>query len=433
MRRPGARAALLWGGFVAVLVFKLLFVGDKGTGDMDTALGWGHTLLRVGLVEGYTGSNFPIAFQIYEGLVWTADHLGIKDYAAMKWLNLLCDLGTFWGLRALLRGWGASPDWAFLYWLSPYFLVMYWLGFDHFQMGLIVVVTLLLMQRAGSARGWLLASVPLGIAFLQRPQVNVLVAALGAYAAIVAFEEWRATRRLWPAVWNERTRPALLLLVFPVLLFGAYSVWFWAGGKDALYLARAYGGLSAFSPALSANMLNIWAMVAEAYRSGTEQLPTIRGWGGFHALAGVLSAAAMLAGVWAIARRSRERPFSLTALYLFALGSIVLPNVYTRAHENHYFLGLVLLVPLVALMPIRRGALLTVLAATTALQGFNAWAIYGFGQVQLSFDHPFVDVRAWWTWGVRFAAAGVSVALFAGLVALLRPLVGQAGDVRGRA
>ena len=308
---------------------------------------------------------------------------------------------------------------------------MYWLGYDHFQMGLIVVVTLLLIQRAtrlDTTGAWLLASLPLGVGFLQRPQVQVLVAALGGYAAVIAVQRLWATRKLWPSVWNDQTRPALLLLVFPVVLFGVYTVWFWAGGKDALYLARQYAGVAAFSPALSANMLNVWQMVAEAYRHGDEQLSTVNGPHWMHALAGVLGAIVLAVGVWAIARRADRRPFSLTALYLFALGSILLPNVYTRAHDNHLFLGLVLLVPLVALLSVRRAWLAGVVGATMILQGFNSWAIYGFGSLQLSFDHPFVDLRADWTWGVRFAAAAVSVALFVAMVVLLRPLAGPRGD-----
>ena len=190
----------------------------------------------------------------------------------------------------------------------------------------------------------------------------------------------------------------------------------------------AMGAVAAFSPALSANMLNVWQMVAEAYRHGDEQLSTVNGPHWMHALAGVLGAIVLAVGVWAIARRADRRPFSLTALYLFALGSILLPNVYTRAHDNHLFLGLVLLVPLVALLSVRRAWLAGVVGATMILQGFNSWAIYGFGSLQLSFDHPFVDLRADWTWGVRFAAAAVSVALFVAMVVLLRPLAGPRGD-----
>src|SRR4051794_28069290 len=86
---------LLWAGFALVLAVKLWFIGTHGTRDMDVALGWGNDVLAHGLGQAYTGSNFPIAFQLYEGVVWFARHGGVAGYGAMKGLNLLADLGCF--------------------------------------------------------------------------------------------------------------------------------------------------------------------------------------------------------------------------------------------------------------------------------------------------------------------------------------------------
>lgn len=437
--RPAATAlpwadVALWLGFAAVLALKCLFIADRGTGDMDTALGWGHTLLHVGLVRGYTGSNFPIAFQVYEGLVTVADHLGIKEYAAMKGFDVLCDLATFRLLRVLLGRWGLDRRWAFAYWISPYFLVMQWLGYDHFQMGLLVVAVLILIDvawRRGMPTAWALASLVMGVGFLQRPQFQALVGALIVYVAIVAIERLRRRERLRAALVNRATAPALWLLAGPVALFAAYSIWFWAGGKYASFLAHSYASVSAFSPALSANMLNVWAMVAEAYRHGPEQLTMVHGPQVWHTVAAVLGVLVLVGGTWLIARRHERRPFPLTALYLFAFASIALPNVYTRAHENHFFLGALLLVPLLALLQ-RRAGLLAAFVATTLLQAFNMFAIYGFGQVTQTSDPTTVDVRSIWTWGVRFAAAGVCTAIFVAILWQLRPLTGPEGDASAR-
>lgn len=419
------RRVALWAGFVAVGVLKLLFLDDKGTNDMDTALGWGRTLLDKGLVKGYSGSNFPIAFQIYEGLVWFDRQVGLDGYASMKGLNLLCDLGTFALLRVLLRRWGLNPDWAFAYWISPYFLVMWWLGYDHFQLGLIVVGCVLLID----AERWWLASLVLGVAFLQRPQAQALVLALAAFAALVGLPIWRRERSLRAALTERRVRASLILLVGPAVLWVAYAAWFWTGGRDGGFLLRSYGEVSAFSPALSANMLNVWALVGEAYRHPGEQLSAVHGPGVFHAIAAVIGAAAMLGGIWLIARRSAERPFGQTALLLFALGSVVLPNVYTRAHDVHFFLGAVLVVPLVALQREHRRAVLAVLAAYLLLQALNSFGIYGFGQTALSSDQPFDAFVHFWDPAVRTVAAAFSVGLFVAMMALARPLVAarQAG------
>jgi hypothetical protein len=399
-------SAALWAGFVAVLGLKLAFLGAKGTNDMDTALGWGHALLAHGLVAGYSGSNFPIAFQLYEGLVAFADWAGIREYAAMKGLDLLCDLATFWLLRVLLRRRGLDPAWAFLYWISPYFLVMSWLGYDHFQLGLLVVGCLVLLD---AGRLWW-ASLVLGIAFVQRPQAQVLVAALVVYAAVALLRGRR-----------DEARPALVMLVGPAVLWCGYALWFLAGGKDAFFLVRSYGEISAFSPALSANMLNVWGVVGELYRKPGEQLYQVTGPQAFHTIAALVGGALLLAGTWAIARRAAERPFSDTVTYLFALGAILLPNVYTRAHDPHFFLGAVLVVPLVAALRERRPLLLAVLGAYLLLQAMNSFGIYGFGQTALSYHQPFDAFEHFWTFRVRAIASGISTVLFVAMAALLWP------------
>jgi hypothetical protein len=426
--RPATIA--LWGGFVAVLALKLLFVSDRGTGDMDTALGWGHTLLHVGLVRGYTGSNFPIAFQLYEGLVTLADHLGVNEYLAMKSFDLACDVGTFFLLRVLLRRWDVNPAWAFAYWLSPYFLVMTWLGYDHFQMGLLVVGLLLAIDRAWRRQTvgtWALAAFVMGIGFLQRPQFQALVAALALYGGFVAIDHLRRRAPLRAALVNRETAPVLWLLGGAAVFFAGYSIWFWVGGKYATFLVHSYATVSAFSPALSANMLNVWAMVAEAYRHGPEQLTMVTGPHYWHLVAGLLGIVVLLGGTWLIARRHAQRPFPLTALYLFAFASLALPNVYTRAHENHFFLAALLLVPVMAIAQ-RRVGVFVALAATSALQAFNMFSIYGFGSVSQTYDSTTLDVRSVWTWGVRFAAAAVCTAIFVALLVMLRELTGPRGD-----
>jgi hypothetical protein len=267
----------------------------------------------------------------------------------------------------------------------------------------------------------------MGVGFLQRPQFQALIAALGVFVAVVALARLRRREPLRRAVYNPVTAPALWLMAGPVVLFAVYSLWFWIGGRDAFFLTRSYASISAFSPAFSANMPNMWAMVAEAYRSGDEQLPAISKPEYWHQVAAVLGLVTLLAGTWFVARRAERRPFPLTALYLFAFSSIALPHVYTRAHENHFFLGAVLLVPLLALAHRRRG-LLVAGAATSIVQAFNMFAIYGFGAVRETNFATAIDIRSQWTWELRFAAAAAVMALFGALLWLLRPLVGREGD-----
>jgi hypothetical protein len=418
------RRSLLWAGFVVVLVLKLWLIGDKGTGDMDVALGWGRDLLDRGLIDGYTGSNFPVAFQIYEGVVWVAREIGMKGYAAMKWTNLLCDVAVFFLLRTTLRRWGASPDWAFLYWISPYFLVMFWLGYDHFQMTALLLATLMLIDRASTLRGYLLASIPLGIGFVQRPQVEACIAVLAIYVALLALERLKRREGLVRSVWNEETRPALALLVGPVVLFGLYSLWFFVHGEDLFRLTRAYLEIPAYSPALSANMLNVWAAVGEAYRRPGETLPAVHDPAIYHSIAGLLGLGALVAGTWLIVRTRATRPFGRTAFLLFALGAIVLPNIYTRAHDNHFFLGAVMVIPLLAVLARRERRLaLAVLVPYLVLNAWNSFSLYGFGQISVSTAQPFLWIRSQFTDEFRLGASVFCAALFLALMVTLRPVL----------
>jgi hypothetical protein len=425
--------ALLWAGFAAVLAIKLLFISQHGTRDMDVALGWGHDLLARGLAQGYTGSNFPFAFQTYEGLVWFADHAGINEIVAMKGLNLLCDLGIFAGLWSFLRRAGHDPRWAFLYWLSPFTWVMWTVGYDHFQMTLLVVISLLLAQRARAWWGWLVAGVPLGIAFVQRPQTQGLVGAVGLAALLFAAQGVLARRSLRGAL-NERSGPAVLLLVPAAAFWLGYAVYFDAERPDNGWLLTTYTHLADFSPALSANMLNLWQAVAEAYRDGGEHLSQVYGPHVYHQIAGVLGAAAMVAGTVLIVRARGRRPFDATTLLLlFALGAIVVPNLYTRAHDAHFFLGGALAVLLIPMLPRpHRVRFAVLLSISLALQAFNTFEIYGFGLTPRSDWGAVTWLQGGWTYGVRLAAALVNTGLFVALLVTLAPLV-RAGRASGDA
>jgi hypothetical protein len=430
-RLPPRADLLLWAGFLLVLAVKLAFLGEHGTRDMDTAIGWGRDLLDRGLAQGYTGSNFPVAFQTYEGLVWLARELHVDEFDAMKALTLACDLLSFAALRAYLRRAGHDPRWAFLYWLSPFFLEMWLVGYDHFEMALLVLGVLLLAQRVRGA-GWLLAGVPLALAFLQRPQAQALVGAVGLFGALSALDGAWARRSL-RGLLNDRSVPAALLLVPSALLWLAYARYFATERGDGGYLLRTYTHLSDFSPALSANMLNVWQAVAELYRDHGEFYSQVWGPHVYHQIAAALGAAALVAGVALIVRARRDRPLDATTLLLlFALGAILLPNLYTRAHDVHFFLGGLLATLLVPLLPPgRRRWFVGLLVASLTLQAVNTLGLYGFGLTPRSDWAPVDAVRDTWTFGVRTAAALVNTALFVALLVALRPLVSAGDGARG--
>jgi hypothetical protein len=415
---PVSRTAALPSWAFATLVLlgfalKLLFLRSIGTNDQVVAIGWGRAVLDHGLADGYSGSGFPFSFHIFEALVWVTDRLGLNPYTGMKLLNLAADTGSFVVLLALLRRLGVAREWGLLYWLFPYFLATGWLGFDHVIMGFFVLLALWFVAGDDGPAGFVPAGTLIGITFVQRPQAMVLVVILALFIAAVAIPRLVGERRLVSAVWNDRTRAPWAMLAGSAAFFAFYSLWFYRDGREITFLAHTYRHLSDWSTGLSANMLNVWAMVAEAYRSPGQELYSVQGPAAWDTVALLLSASILVAVAVLVARRGPRTPW-LAILALFATASVVMPNTYVHAHENHFFFGAVLAIPIVAVL---RDRLLTgAFVAYLALQAWNLLGLYGFGETGASDSLIDLNWRHWYPG--RFAGAALCTLLF--IVILLR-------------
>jgi hypothetical protein len=137
-------------------------------------------------------------------------------------------------------------------------------------------------------------------------------------------------------------------------------------------------------PALTAQMPNIWYLVADFYVGKGEPITSVVEPDAFHALAAVLTAGLLFFVAALLARDAAGRPFSVTALLLFAAGAALLPMVMTRAHENHFFLAAVLAVLVVAKL---RDRTLTILVnALLAIQAVHLFGLYGLGENRITTD-----------------------------------------------
>jgi hypothetical protein len=406
--------------FSALIAFgfglKLLFLHSIGTQDQEVAIEWGRATLEQGLVGAFNGNNFPITFQTFEGLVWVTDRIGMNAYTGMKLLILLADTGAVILLIALLRRLGVVREWALLYWLFPYSLVMGWLGFDHFIMGFVVLLLLWFVARSDRTIGLVPPAFLMGVLFLQRPQTMVFVVMLGLFIAVVAGQRLVAKHRIVDAIWNERTRMPWALLVGSAAFFVFYSVWFYHGGREPTYLVETYLHLGDWSTGLSGNALNVWGMVAEAYRAPGAELYTAIAplWADRVAL--LITGAILIAVVVVVALRGPDRPW-LVLLSLFGLASIVMPNAYVHAHSNHFWLGAVLGIPIVAAL--RHRGLIVAFIAFLTLQAWNLFGLYGFGKTGASSFFLDLGWRDWYPG--RFIAAAVSTALFVVILVLMVP------------
>jgi hypothetical protein len=363
---------------------------------------WGQHTRDAGLAHAYMGIYFPLAYQLFAGEVAAASLLGVSAFSAMKAVNLLFDIGTFGLLVALLRQHHLNARYAFYYWLHPYFLAIFWLGYVDPFLSFCALLTLVLLRRLCSVTGALAAGVPLAAAVMFKPQGLTLVAMTALLVVGLIVVRRRIT--------NPVVR-ASALLVPTVLAFVAYSLYFKANGFSLSFLERfSRETLKTFSPGLTENMLNIWTPVAYHYVEHGRPLYTVTGPGVCHTIGDLLVVFAFVFAALVVCVAVRRRQLSWLVLSVFTLGALLLPVLGTRAHENHLFLGLTFAVVALAAMPNR--AFAAAFNALLAVQFVNLGARYGFGLNHLTKWKPIRDVISWYGNSSQLAAAGITIVSF---------------------
>lgn len=342
---------------------------------MDSYISWGKAVREGGLIHAFTGIYFPFQYQIFAGSLGFADAVGLGQIAGVKLVTLAFDVGSLLVLAALLARWGLDRRYAWIYWLSPYFLILNWLGYVDAQMGFLVLLSLYLADHASTARAYLIAGVPLGLAFQMKPQVETVTLMVVVYVAAEML-----TRRSW------RSDPARVaaLVVPAIALFVGYSLYFWSQGAWLLELAKQYSPmyLATQMESLTANMLNFWYPVAYVELSNGARIYTVTGPSVLHLLGTALTVAVF--GLAALAAARLPMSFGRRVFVAVALAAMMQPLAITRAHENHFFLGATLGIVLVAALRDRR--------LTVAFNGFllvqaaHLVALYGLGVNHLTSD-----------------------------------------------
>jgi hypothetical protein len=336
---------ILLAGFAAGLVIRYLMLFYMGVSDMPSYFDWGKTTLQSGLIAAYHGIYFPLQYQLFAVNVWILSHLKYEYFVVFKASNLVFDIGSFVVLISLLRREGLNPAYSLLYWLHPWFLSMFALGYIDFQFTFFVLLSVWCL-REDSAASRLLAGIPLGLAFVMKPQAMILIVAAAFYCILHLIR----TRDLKP----------FGLLIGPVVAFGAYEAFFTAslrpimGGRPALrVLPMSYLDITNVFPALNAQMTNLWYPIAYFMKKPEDpifsvsdnillmpHLPV-------KYLAGIVVLAVVAIQVFLVERKM-ESSTSARFIEIWGIATLTVPMVMTSAHENHLFLGSVFLVLLMA-------------------------------------------------------------------------------------
>jgi hypothetical protein len=355
-------------GILVGVAIKWATLFYPGVWDMEAYRFWGREVLKQGLPNYYPGVYYPLQMQVFEVCAWTSTKLAVQFFTIFKLSNLLFDVGSFVLLIFLLKRQRANPAYALLYWLHPWFLTVFSLGYVDFQFTFFVLVCVWLL-RGESTREYLLAGLPLAAAFMMKPQAQILLVAAFCYGL------FRYLRR-------RDARP-LGLMAAPILFFLAYEIWFIISRPAPWYVAArvlpaSYLNVTNVMPVLTAQMPNIWTPIAYLIKGpGHSMFVNDR----IHVLPHVpvkYLAAFVVLGlvalhVWRIEKEPRISPTEKFAkIFLFA--ALAVPFFMTSAHENHLFLGTVFLVLLGAdEVP---GATKVAIQILLLIQFLNVYSLY---------------------------------------------------------
>lgn len=371
-------AVLLATGFGVGLLLRLGLLARPGTFDVDIYASWARVGLEQGLVAAYTtdltnaGSYYPFEMAILIACQWLADATGVGFHGAVKGVNALFDAGLFAVLLAWLPRVGAPRELALVQWLHPWFLTIFSLGYVDAHFAFFLLLSVAALHGEPDLRRCLLAGVPLGIAFTMKPQAQVPMLALGAFAVFHAL--------------RQRDFGPLALGVFPVMAFVGWSLVFAAssqtgsGSAGLAFLAERYLAAGDIVPCLNGTRLNLWYPIAEALRPArapvwavSDAIPVLGAIEVRH-----LAAVAVLAGVigfaWRASRAAPSVSLGERLWLVLAFAGLVVPYVMTQAHENHFYVGSLLALPL--LVASRDRALAVALHVILVLDAANAFVLY---------------------------------------------------------
>lgn len=361
---------LFWAAILLGLVIRFFSLFYRGLFDMETYYEWGLAALTNGLHESYHGTYFPIQYQIFEFCVWLSLKLNIDHFIVFKFMNLLFDCGNLIVLYHIFKKIGISEFYLLIYWLHPWFLNMFSLGYVDVQFTFFILLSIYFTFKA-SAKSYLISGLFLACSFLMKPQVQIIVLSFFFYCSLLYFK----TRNLKP----------FLIFVFPVLLYGLYVLFFFFASGSLFRMISTYLLVSTVMPCLSANFLNGWYSIAYLLKDINEPIYSISDQLSiFHIQIKYFAILLVLIFVFYFLKILTSKDPKNSGRFYFLLiacfSSFIVPFVMTSAHENHLFLGSILLIPVLG----KSKSIIVKICIhlLLALQFINLYGFYGVGDLK---------------------------------------------------
>jgi hypothetical protein len=372
MNKANIQPYLLGAAIISGFLIRLLMLPYDGMFDVNTYHEWGLSTLNNGLHFSYQGIYFPIQYQIFEFGTWLSIKLNINFFIVLKSINLIFDCGNLFMLYLIFQKQGISKFYLLIYWLHPWFLNMFSLGYCDFQFTFFILTALYYSLKT-TAVNYLITGFFLGVAFLMKPQVQIIFLSFFIYCSIRYFK-------------YKDLRP-FLIFIFPGIFFLGYSIYFsFYSSLGFFRLAWSYLTLSDSSPYLNANFLNAWFPIAYLMKVPGDPIYSISDKISiFHIQIRFLAIILVLFIMYYFIKRLNQKNsiaednFSL--FFIACISTIVLPNIMTGAHENHLFLGTILLIPVLGMT--KKLFVRFCIHIILILQFINLFGFYGAGDIRI--------------------------------------------------
>lgn len=338
-------------------------------------LDWGSAVRREGLVDAF-GVNYGIfSYALFGAAAPAAELVPRLWWAPYKLIILIFDIAV---LAALLRI--VPPEQRrlalVLFWLNPWFVLHeayhgFWEA-PHILFGLLAVIAAARVSRRELK--WALVGALLACSAMFKPQG--LIHFIGPFGLHLGVQAIRGAAR--PLAWFLAGASAVAI---------GLSLAIYAVGGPALALVDNYRTAVTVMAGISNGGPGIWRFVAFAYMTATGQNQTIPFvkmprvvMAAASAIAAVISAAIL--AMFAFRTKLKDENSRETArvvLAVLAIGSLVMSQFGVRAHINHSYPAMVLLIPLA----VANGRMRKLWVAMCVLLGVSHVLVFGLGLAAL--------------------------------------------------
>ncbi len=369
--------------FVLGLVLRLSGLLFNGMHDLDEILfEWGSGVRVLGIARAFVENYGVFSYALYGLAVAMAEQVPRFWWAPYKLMEVSFETLVLAAMYLVLPA-GRKKFALVLYWLNPWFILHgAWQGFWDGPHTLFALLAVLVLGKARQEKlGWVLVGLTLMTGAMFKPQGLVyFVIPVGIYLGL----QWIRYRSL-----------AFVWFIVGVILVGILATGFLVINGGGLWqIPRNYLTSATVMPNLCNGCINIW-------RPLTVVLYAVLG---PHRFVEMLGPAAplnsllniiFLCAAWALVAAfswhiplTQERPVYPSLFLILTFASLVMSQLGPRAHINHTYAGLVLLIPLA----IANRRVLVPWVTMAAIHLYSHLAIYHLGRdmilPEMYLDYP---------------------------------------------